>query len=85
MVGQGDAVSISSDVGTATPKHDSQFVASTKAKQNTASAYMCSPIFGLEGLIKSFNGMMMHCGDDVRAFQIDDASMDSTIGSNGTL
>lgn len=84
MVGHGDDASISSNVGTAHPKHNTQ-VTKSSSKQHSSPAYLCSPVFGLDGLLKSFNGMMMHCGDDVRAFQMDDASMDSTIGSNGTL
>lgn len=84
MVGQGDDASISSNIGTANPKQNTP-VAKTSLKKDNSPSFLCSPSFTLDGLLRSFNGMMMHCGDDVRAFQMDDASMDSTIGSNGTL
>ena len=84
MVGQGDDASISSNIGTANPKQNTP-VAKASLKKDNSPSFLCSPSFALDGLLRSFNGMMMHCGDDVRAFQMDDASMDSTIGSNGTL
>lgn len=79
-----DAATISSQVAHGNRK-DSSDAKSIMLENPVDPPARCNPSLGFESFFKGLSGVMMHCGDDVRAFQLDDASMDSTIGSKYTL